>query len=144
MNKAPDAMKGFFQGAMKSLKPYADAQRLKPFDGDTELAPGVRAHAARGHTAGHTIYAIESAGQKLVLWGDLMHVAAVQFPNPAVTIQFDTDSKAAMAQRKKAFAAAAKEGHWVGAAHLSFPGIGHLRAEGAGYQFVPVNYQSLK
>lgn len=41
-------------------------------------------------------------------------------------------------------APAARQGYWVGAAHLSFPGIGHLRAEGKGYTFVPVNYQSLK
>jgi glyoxylase-like metal-dependent hydrolase (beta-lactamase superfamily II) len=83
---------------------------------------------------------VESKGQKLVLWGDLMHVAAVQFPDPSVTIRFDVDPKAAMAERKRAFDEAAKQGYWVGAAHLAFPGVGHLRAEGAGYVFVPVSY----
>ena len=39
--------------------------------------------------------------------------AAVQFANPAVTIQFDTDSKAAMPQREKAYADAAKGGYLV-------------------------------
>ena len=98
--------------------------------------------ASRGHTAGHSTYAVESKGEKLVLWGDLMHVAAVQFADPSVTIQFDTDSKAAARQRKKAYADAAKNGYWVAAAHLAFPGIGHLRAEGKGYAFVPANYSS--
>ena len=140
LDAAPKDDKGFIEGAMASLKPYVDAGKLKTFEGNTELVPGVRAIATYGHTPGHAIYAIESKGQKLVLWGDLMHVAAVQFPNPAVTIQFDTDSKAAAAQRKKAFAEAAKGGYWVGAAHLPFPGLGHLRAEGAGYVFVPANY----
>jgi glyoxylase-like metal-dependent hydrolase (beta-lactamase superfamily II) len=144
MDKAPDAMKDFFKGAMASLNPYVAAGKFKPFDGDTELVPGVRAVAARGHTAGHSIYVVESKGQKLVLWGDLMHVAAVQFPEPGVTIQFDTDSKAALAQRQKAFADAAKGGYWVAAAHLSFPGIGHLRSEGKGYSFVPANYATVK
>ena len=144
MDKAPDAMKDFFKGAMASLNPYVAAGKFKPFDGDTELVPGVRAVAARGHTAGHSIYVVESKGQKLVLWGDLMHVAAVQFPEPTVTIQFDTDSKAALAQRQKAFADAAKGGYWVAAAHLSFPGIGHLRSEGKGYSFVPANYGPVK
>ena len=115
-----------------------------PFDGDTPLVPGVKAVAARGHTAGHSVYVVESKGQKLVLWGDLMHFAAVQFPRPQVTIAFDTDSKAAMAQRKKAFAQAAKEGYYVGAAHLPFPGLGHLRNEGKGYAFVPVDYTPVK
>jgi len=73
-----------------------------------------------------------------------MHVAAVQFANPSVTIQFDADSKAAAVQRKKAYADAAKHGYWVAAAHLTFPGIGHLRAEGKGYMWVPANYTSMR
>jgi glyoxylase-like metal-dependent hydrolase (beta-lactamase superfamily II) len=141
---APKEMKGFFQGAVASLQPYVAAGKFKPFQGDTELMPGIRAVAAPGHTPGHSIYVVESQGQKLVLWGDLMHVAAVQFAHPDVTIQFDTDSKSAAVQRKRAYQAAAKDGTLVGAAHLSFPGLGHLRAEGGGYAWVPLNYSGLK
>jgi glyoxylase-like metal-dependent hydrolase (beta-lactamase superfamily II) len=141
---APESAKGFFQGAMASINPYVAAGKFKPFAGDTELVPGVRAAASHGHTAGHSTYVVESQGKKLVLWGDLMHVGAVQFAAPAVTIQFDTDPKAAAAQRLRAFADAAKNGYFVAAAHLSFPGIGHLRAEGKGYAFTPVNYSGMK
>ena len=140
LDAAPKDEKGFIEGAMASLNPYVNAGRFKPFDGDTELVPGVRALPSPGHTPGHTTYVVESKGQKLVLWGDLMHVAAVQFARPAVTIQFDTDSRAAAVQRKKAYADAAKQGYWVAAAHLPFPGIGHLRRDGGGYMFVPANY----
>ncbi|MEO7056076.1 MAG: MBL fold metallo-hydrolase, partial [Caldimonas sp.] len=97
---------------------------------------------APGHTPGHTVFAVESKGQKLMLWGDLVHVAAVQFAEPAVTIAFDTDSQAAAAQRKLAYADAAKQGYWVGAAHLSFPGLGHVRADGDAYMWVPANYRT--
>ena len=144
LDKAPADAKGFFQGAMASLNPYVSAGKFKAFDGDTELVPGIKAVAARGHTPGHSIYKVESNGQKLVLWGDLMHVAAVQFAEPAVTIQFDTDSKNAAIQRKRAYADAAKQGYMVGSAHVSFPGLGHLRAQGKGYEWVPVNYNGLK
>jgi len=140
LDKAPATDKGFFQGAMGAVNPYVAAGRFKPFDGNTALVPGIRAVAARGHTVGHVIYVIESKGQRLTLWGDLMHVAAVQFADPSVTIRFDTDSKTAAAQRKKEFADAAKRGQWVGAAHLPFPGIGHIRSEGQGYVWVPANY----
>jgi glyoxylase-like metal-dependent hydrolase (beta-lactamase superfamily II) len=140
LDKAPADAKGFFQGAMASLNPYVKAGKFKPFDGDTELVSGIKAIASRGHTAGHSTFVVESKGQKLALWGDLMHVAAVQFDNPAVAIQFDTDSKAAVMQRKKAYADAASQGYLVAAAHLSFPGIGHVRAEGKGYGWIPVNY----
>ena len=142
MDKAPADAKGFFQGAMASLNPYVAAGKLKPFDGETELMPGIRAIPARGHTPGHTIYAVESNGNKMVVWGDLMHVAAVQFAMPATTIQFDTDSKAAAPQRQKNYADAAKKGYFVAVAHVSFPGIGKLRADGKGYEWIPTNYAS--
>jgi glyoxylase-like metal-dependent hydrolase (beta-lactamase superfamily II) len=144
MEAAPEARRNVFKGAMASIYPYAAAGRFETFEGDAELTPGIRAVAAHGHTPGHAIYVVESAGQRLVLWGDLMHVAAVQFPDPSVTIRFDSDSPAAAAQRLKHFADAATQGIWVGAAHLSFPGIGHLRQEGAGYVWVPANYTALR
>jgi glyoxylase-like metal-dependent hydrolase (beta-lactamase superfamily II) len=140
MDRAPAEQKSFFQGAMGALGPYVQANKFVPIQGNAELVPGVQSYASAGHTPGHTSYIVESKGQKLVLLGDLMHVAAVQFDAPAVTVTFDTDSKAAAVQRKAAFADAAKQGYLIGAAHLQFPALGHMRASGKGYQFVPVNY----
>jgi glyoxylase-like metal-dependent hydrolase (beta-lactamase superfamily II) len=57
---------------MASLNPYIAAGRFKSFDGNTELLPGIKAQASRGHPPGHSTYVVESKGQKLVLWGDLM------------------------------------------------------------------------
>lgn len=141
MNKAPADAKGFFQGAMASLNPYAKAGKLKPFEGSgIELSPGIKAVSTPGHTVGHNIFVVESKGRKLAVWGDLVHVAAVQFDRPDVAIQFDTDSKGAVAQRKKAFMEAVKEGYLAAGAHLPFPGIGHVRSEGKGFAWIPVNY----
>lgn len=144
MAAAPEAVRDFFKGAIASVKPYVAAGKFKPFDGATELVPGIRAIPAPGHTPGHTIYAIESKGERMIAWGDLLHVAAVQFPNPSVTIQFDVDSKTAMPQRKKNFADAAKRGYYVAASHIAFPGIGRLRADGTGYDWIPTNYTVLR
>lgn len=143
MDKASADAKGSFEKAMAILKPYIQAGKLKPFEGDTELVPGVKAVASHGHTPGHSIYKVESKGQTLVLWGDLMHVAAVQFEEPSVTIQFDSDSKAAYAQRQKAYSDAAEHSYMVGAAHLSFPGVCYIRKEGKGYAWMPLNYAPL-
>lgn len=140
MDKAPAESKGFFQGAMGALAPYLKADKFQPFTGNTELVPGVKSYASAGHTPGHTTYVVESKGQKLVLLGDLMHVQAVQFDEPGIGINFDTAGKHAVAERKQAFAAAAKQGYLIGASHLPFPGVGHLRAEGKGYRFVALNY----
>ena len=146
MNAAPKDSKGFFQGAMASVNPYAAAGKLKTFEGGVELVPGIRSQATHGHTAGHSVFIVESKGEKLMLWGDLMHVAAIQFDNPAVTIKFDSDSKPAAKERAKAYAAAAKGGYIVGVSHISFPGLGRVRANagGKGYTWIPVNYSSLK
>lgn len=143
LDKAADDAKGSFKGAMASINGYVQAGKFKAFEGDTELVPGIKAIASYGHTVGHSIYLVESKGQKLMLWGDLMHLASVQFENPSVTVKFDTDSKEAALQRKKAYAQAAKEGYLVGSTHLSFPGLGHLRTEGKAYAWIPLNYSPM-
>lgn len=129
-----------FQHAQEMLAPYVKASRFSAFDGDVELVPGVRAVATHGHTPGHSCYLIESRGQRMLFVGDLLHVASLQFADPAVTIKFDTDSAAALAERQRIFREAAGNGEWIAAAHLSFPGIGHIRPEGKAYAFVPANY----
>ena len=83
------------------------------------------------------MYLVESKGQKMAVLGDLMHVASVQFPEPSVTIQFDSDTKAAAAQRKKMYAEGAKQGLLLAVAHIAFPGMGHIRSDGAGLRVLP-------
>ncbi|RFP16311.1 MULTISPECIES: MBL fold metallo-hydrolase [unclassified Duganella] len=140
LDKATGEEKEDFQGAMMSLNPYVKAGKFQPIIANSELVPGIKSYFNGGHTPGHITYVVESAGQKLVLLGDLLHVQAVQFENPGVGVNFDSDSKVAIAERKEAFAAAAKGGYLIGASHLSFPALGHVRANGKGYDFVPVNY----
>ena len=142
MDKAKD--KDPFKGAQAALGPYVKAGRFKPFEGSTELVPGIRANPTGAHTPGHTTYLVESGGQKLLVIGDLIHVAAVQMENPGVTIGFDSDQKASAAARKKEFDAAAKGGYLIGGAHLQFPGMGYLQTEGKGYKFIPVNFTQMR
>jgi glyoxylase-like metal-dependent hydrolase (beta-lactamase superfamily II) len=144
MDKASADAKGFFQGAMSSLKPYIAAQNYKPFKGDTQLLPGISSVQGYGHTVGHTAYAIESKGQKLLVSGDLIHVPAVQLDHPEVTIGFDTDGKAAVQSRERLFDEAARNGELVAAAHMPFPGLGHVRADGKKYRWIPVNFTQMR
>jgi len=140
MAAAPAEARDSFRHAMEVLDPYVKAGKYSPIDGDVELVPGVRALATPGHTPGHTCYLVESRGQRLLLIGDLVHVEPLQFRTPAITLKFDTDSRAAFEQRLRIFKEAAQSGEWIGAAHMSFPGLGHIRAEGAGFAWVPANY----
>ena len=138
--QAPESQKQYFEQAKAKIGPYVDSGQIKPFDGAVELFPGIRSVPAPGHTPGHTFYSLESQGEKLMFWGDVLHVAEVQLPAPNVTIQFDVNPKEAAAARRRAFADAAAKGYLVAPAHYSFPGVGHLRKTADGYRFVPLTY----
>lgn len=143
MDAAPTAAKDFFEDAITSVDPYVQAEQFQPFDGRVELMPGVTSYPSVGHTVGHTSYMIESDGKKLLVVGDLIHVPAVQLDHPNVTIAFDAEPEAAAATRIEDFNQAATDRTLVAGAHLPFPGIGHLRATGKTYQWVPVNFTQM-
>jgi len=136
------AKKTTFQQSHATVDPYVKAGKLRPFDGATQLFPGIRTIPAHGHTPGHTAYLIESDGQALLLWGDTIHLAEVQFADPTVTIAYDVDPSAAIASRKALLALASKQGYLVGGAHISFPGLGHVHTEGDAYAWTPLPYSA--
>ncbi|CAM3346756.1 MBL fold metallo-hydrolase [Corallococcus soli] len=132
----------YFEEARAMVEPYRAAGKLKPFGNGDAIVPGIRATPTPGHTPGHSAFVVESRGQRLVLWGDLMHFGSVQLREPAVTVAYDVDERAAAFQRARAFTEAAKRGDLVGLAHMPFPGLGRLGAEGKGYRWIPANYSS--
>lgn len=139
--QAPSAMQGFFRMAQEIAAPYQAVGRWQPFTGGSQILPGIRALAANGHTPGHTAYLIESAGQKLTIWGDLVHAHAVQLAHPEVSIEFDVDQKAAIKSRRALLKKLAADRTLVGGMHLPFPGLGHVRAEEKGaYSWVPLDF----
>jgi hypothetical protein len=86
---------------------------------------------------------VESKGQKILFIGDLVHAAAIQFPDPLVTINFDVDPNAAAQKRLSTFRDAAAKGYWLAADHIAFPGIGHVRKDVKGFRWIPLNYSTL-
>ena len=143
-NTAPDAAQQTFQAAKEKITPYVTAGKFKTFEGNIQLTPGIRAEALFGHTPGHTAYVIESKGNTLVLWGDIIHVAAVQFEDPSITIAYDSDKEEAAKVRQQILVEAVKNNWLIGGAHIAFPGIGHVQANGGQYSFVPLNFQAEK
>lgn len=143
LKQASPKEKASFENVIAALKPYQAAGHFKTFSNDGELSPGISVFAAHGHTPGHSIYLVESQGKKLLLLGDLIHVAAVQFAHPHVAISFDKDAKAAVAQRLRVFSDSAQRRVLVGGPHLSFPGLGYLNKQGEGYDWVPLEYGAM-
>lgn len=133
--------KSYFEVAQQTLKPYLDAGKLSTFSGKQEVLPGITGEIHPGHTPGSAFYMLESKGERIVFVGDIVHVAAVQFPDPKVTIAYDEDENGAARVRAQTFASLAKSGDLIAVPHLPFPGFGHVRAtSGGGYDWVPVTY----
>ncbi len=114
--------------------PYRD--RIRRIE-DGEVLPGITAMLRPGHTPGHTTWLIESGGQRLLLWGDIVHLASVQMARPDATLVFDVEPKLARASRERVLEFAAAEGLLVAGAHLPFPGIGRVERAGHGFRFDP-------
>jgi glyoxylase-like metal-dependent hydrolase (beta-lactamase superfamily II) len=141
---APVKTQPFFKMARDTAAPYLAGGQWLAFAEGSILVPGIKAVKANGHTPGHTAFAVESEGQKLLIWGDLVHAHAVQFAKPGVSIEFDIDQKQAVATRRSIMKAMAAGKSLVAGMHLPFPGIGHVRADGKSiYSWVPIEFAPL-
>ena len=140
--KAPKDKQALFGMSRDAVAPYRAAGKLTVFVPGQVLREGVSAVSAQGHTPGHTAYLFTSDRQGLLVWGDILHNAAVQFPHPEVAIEFDWDQQRAIATRRTLLAQATARGWWVAGAHLPFPGLGRLRTgKDRAYRWVPAEYQ---
>ncbi len=130
----------YFSEAETALRPYLAQGRLKTFEDGEEILPGVTAAIHPGHTPGAAFFTVRSGKDAMVFIGDTLHVSAVQFPRPGVTIVYDVVPEQASAVRRTAFDLFARERTLIAAPHLPFPGIGHVRRDQDGYAWVPAEY----
>lgn len=141
--EAPPERRTTFEQSHQTVDPYVRAGKLKTFDGATRLFPGIRSIPEYGHTPGMSGYMIESGGKRLLLWGDIIHATEAQFRHPAIAIDYDVDPAQAIKTRQRVLCEAAEQGYLVGGAHLFFPGLGHVRADGNGsYEWIPAPYHA--
>jgi glyoxylase-like metal-dependent hydrolase (beta-lactamase superfamily II) len=104
---------------------------------DGEAVPGISALLLAGHTPGHTGWLIQSGKDSLLIWGDLVHLAAIQIARPDTGLVYDVDPQAACATRRRMFDRVAADKLAVAGAHLDFPGFGTIVRRGSGFAFEP-------
>jgi glyoxylase-like metal-dependent hydrolase (beta-lactamase superfamily II) len=104
---------------------------------DGEAVPDISALLLAGHTPGHTGWLIQSGKDSLLIWGDLVHLAAIQIERPDTGLVYDVDPQAACATRRRMFDRVAADKLAVAGAHLDFPGFGTIVRKGAGFAFEP-------
>jgi len=140
--KAPAFLASFFDAAQAAVAPYQAAGRFQPYAQFGAVEAGIEALPTPGHTPGHASYLIQSRGQRLLVWGDIVHVAPVQLPHPGASVKYDSSEAQAQATRAQVLQRAAEQ-HWlIAAAHIAFPGLGHIRQRHGEYQWLPLNYDA--
>ncbi len=129
------------EGFDAKVRPLAEKMAFLA-DGGT-VAPGITAMLAPGHTPGHMVYHLESAGQRLMLTADTAnhYVWSLQYPDWEV--RFDADKAQAAATRRKVFGQIAADRIPFIGYHMPFPALGYAEASGSGFRFVPHSYQML-
>ncbi len=135
----PDENKPFFQMARSTTAPYAD--RLNLFKGEAQVAAGVTAVPLPGHTPGHAGFMLDGGSEGLLFWGDVIHLAALQFAHPDWTIAFDADPATTVTTRKMMLDRAASDNLLVTGAHLDFPGLGQVARHNDAYHYVAAPWQ---
>jgi glyoxylase-like metal-dependent hydrolase (beta-lactamase superfamily II) len=128
-------LKDFIVHARKNLLPVRD--RIVFIKDGQEFLPGVQAIAAPGHTVGHTIFTVTSAGKSFAFLGDLTHHAVLLLEKPRMEFSYDTDPKQAAASRVKLLDMIAANKTPVMSYHFAWPGYGHVAKAGDGFHYYP-------
>ena len=128
-------LKDFVVHARKNLLPVRD--RIVFIKDGQEFLPGVQAIAAPGHTVGHTIFMVTSAGKSFCFLGDLSHHAVLLLEKPRMEFSYDTDPKQAAETRVKLLGMLAANKTAVMSYHYAWPGYGHVAKAGDGFHYYP-------
>ena len=136
MAAAPAGMKGAFDNVRRTFA-QMPADMLVRFEPGSDVLPGIRSVAAFGHTPGHTLFELTSAGQTFAYLADLTNVPALFARNPDWAVAFDMDAEAARRVRRATFERIVAGNMMVGGFHFPFPAFGRAVASGNGYAFQP-------
>lgn len=128
---------GFPDALRKSAKQFVAeyGSRLRTFDDEYEVAPGVVVTRTGGHTPGHSIVRVASGDDRLTFAGDL--VFQVGFEHPDWFNGFEHDPEEAARVRTRLLRELAANGSLLVATHMPFPSIGHVAAAGDAFRWVP-------
>ncbi len=132
-------MKGRAELVQSNVVPLAEKMTfLKP---EGEVASGIRAINAFGHTPGMLVYHIESDGRRLLIMADVTNHYVMSLMKPEWHVRFDMDKDGAGATRKRILDMLATDRIPVTGYHMPFPAIGYIDKTGDGYRWVQASYQ---
>jgi glyoxylase-like metal-dependent hydrolase (beta-lactamase superfamily II) len=124
---------------VKICVPLADRSTfINPGD---QVASGITAVDAAGHSPGLLAFHVESNGKRLMIAADTFthYVMAVQRPD--WFFDMDDDKDKAAATRKRMLDMATKDQLFLVSFHMPFPGVGFVEKAQGGHRWVPHSYQ---
>ncbi|MGD9784355.1 MAG: MBL fold metallo-hydrolase [Hyphomicrobiaceae bacterium] len=133
--KLPEARHGLAKRIQATLPTWSNVKQIE--DG-AEVAPGVVAIAAHGHTAGHTVFVAGSGKDQLLVLADTTNIPALFARHPGWHAVFDGDPVAAEASRRRLFDRAIADKAIMTGYHYGMPGAGRIEKDGDGYAYVPL------
>lgn len=138
MSRAPEGMKPAFANVRRVFK---DTQtRVKPYEWDKEILPGITSLNAAGHTPGHTAFVVASGDKKLFVQSDVTNTPVLFVTNPEWQVQYDMDGAKAAERRRKIYDMLAAERMQITGFHYPFPSTGFIEKAGDGYRLIPATW----
>lgn len=138
IGRLPEARQGLARRIQAVFPGWKEKGRIKLIAGNAEVAPGIRAVDAPGHTPGHTAWHVTSGSAQLVVLADTVTFNPVFLRNPTWQPAFDQDGKLAEESRRKLLERVVADKMMMAAYHFVFPAAGTIAKDGAGYTFAPV------
>ena len=132
--KMPEARKTFVVGAQNRLEALEDV--IQFFNWGDEVLPGIEAVDTRGHTPGHTSFAIHDGSDSVMVIGDAATSSIVSFAHPEWPSGSDQDTEQGIETRTKLLDRLAQEQSRFVGFHLPEGGIGRVEKDGGAYRFV--------
>ena len=136
LRAAPGGLKGVFLNFRRVFADIAeDVTRYQP---GIEVATGLATIPAYGHTPGHTVFALQSGRESILVLSDTTQHPALFARHPEWQPAFDIDGPLAVATRKKLLDRVAADRMLVTGYHFPFPACGHIVKTATGYEHVPL------
>jgi glyoxylase-like metal-dependent hydrolase (beta-lactamase superfamily II) len=130
----PQPRRGLAQRVQATLPGW---KNVKQIDGEVEVAPGIRAIPAHGHTQGHMAHVISSGGAQLIATADATNIQSLFVKHPDWQAVFDHVPDQAVETRRRLFDRAVAEKAMVAGYHWGLPNVGTLANDGNGYALTP-------
>jgi len=127
-----------FKGVRRVIGNAEVMKRLRTYEWDKEVIPGVLAVGTPGHTPGHTSHIVTSGASKVYVQADVTHAPFLFARHPGWHAFYDHDPVAAEATRRKVYDMLSAEKMLVQGFHYPFPSVAHVEKSAAGYREIPM------